>query len=205
MAVGGVVAALSLAVALTVMVASFRESVSSWLQVVLPADLYLRAARNTQAGDTANLPPAFVAQVAGLAGVRQVVAQRTRLLQLDAQSPAVALLARPLKAGGGNLPLVGEAVPVPAGQVGVYVSEAMVDLHGARPGTGLPAFTSAFRPLALAEHAQTATFLVAFSSHPKFRQATLPPLYASTMQGPQQRGVIHGIASAMPKFLHDTH
>ena len=39
-AVSGVVASLSLAVALTVMVASFRDSVAHWLDVVLPADLY---------------------------------------------------------------------------------------------------------------------------------------------------------------------
>ena len=43
-AVSGVVASLSLAVALTVMVASFRDSVTHWLDVVLPADLYLRTA-----------------------------------------------------------------------------------------------------------------------------------------------------------------
>ena len=43
-AVSGVVASLSLAVALTVMVASFRDSVAHWLDVVLPADLYLRTA-----------------------------------------------------------------------------------------------------------------------------------------------------------------
>jgi putative ABC transport system permease protein len=36
MAVGGVVASLSLAVALTVMVASFRGSVIQWLDAVLP-------------------------------------------------------------------------------------------------------------------------------------------------------------------------
>ena len=35
-AVSGVVAALSLAVALTVMVASFRQSVADWLDVLLP-------------------------------------------------------------------------------------------------------------------------------------------------------------------------
>ena len=38
-AISGVVAALSLAVALTVMVGSFRGSVTQWLNVVLPADL----------------------------------------------------------------------------------------------------------------------------------------------------------------------
>ncbi len=43
-AVAGVVASLSLAVALTVMVASFRDAVTQWLDTVLPADLYVRAA-----------------------------------------------------------------------------------------------------------------------------------------------------------------
>jgi len=42
-AVAGVVASLSLAVALTVMVGSFRESVLAWLDTVLPADLYVRS------------------------------------------------------------------------------------------------------------------------------------------------------------------
>jgi putative ABC transport system permease protein len=48
-AVSGVVASLSLAVALTVMVASFRDSVTQWLDVVLPADLYVRTALGTVA------------------------------------------------------------------------------------------------------------------------------------------------------------
>ena len=59
-AVSGVVAALSLAVALTVMVASFRQSVTDWLDVLLPADLYLRTSNSTTAGDTAFLEPRLV-------------------------------------------------------------------------------------------------------------------------------------------------
>ena len=43
-AVSGVVASLSLAVALTVMVGSFRSSMLQWLDTVLPAALYVRAA-----------------------------------------------------------------------------------------------------------------------------------------------------------------
>ena len=59
-AVSGVVASLSLAVALTVMVASFRDSVTQWLDVVLPADLYVRTAVGSSAGDTAYFsPPLF--------------------------------------------------------------------------------------------------------------------------------------------------
>src|SRR5205085_10265291 len=59
-AVSGVVAALSLSVALTVMVASFRQSVADWLDVLLPADLYLRTAVSAAAGDTAWFSPEFV-------------------------------------------------------------------------------------------------------------------------------------------------
>src|SRR4029079_3902085 len=76
-AVSGVVASLSLAVALTVMVASFRDSVAHWLDVVLPADLYVRTATTTAASDTAWLSPEFVQGVAKLPGVRRVGAQRT--------------------------------------------------------------------------------------------------------------------------------
>jgi putative ABC transport system permease protein len=59
-AVSGVVASLSLAVALTVMVASFRDSVTQWLDRVLPADLYVRSAGNLGANDTVYFSPEFV-------------------------------------------------------------------------------------------------------------------------------------------------
>ncbi len=144
-AVSGVVASLSLAVALTVMVASFRESVTHWLDVVLPAELYVRTATSTPAGDVAYFLPEFVAAVGQLPGVARLGTQRVRLLQLDPSRPAVALIARPLDDPARSLPLVGDPVPVPPGQVGIYVSEAMVDLYGARPGarlSELPAFSA---------------------------------------------------------------
>jgi putative ABC transport system permease protein len=157
-AVSGVVASLSLAVALTVMVASFRDSVGHWLDVVLPADLYLRTGFSAAAADTAWFSPEFVRGVAGLDGVRRVAAQRTRSLLLDPALPAVALLARPIDDAAGSLPLVGPAFPAPAGRIPIYVSEAMVDLYGARPGT-------VFAPLAAAFASPTgkanATFFVA--------------------------------------------
>lgn len=56
-AVGGVVASLSLAVALTVMVASFRDSMIAWLDAVLPAPLYLRTAGSAGRADAAPCPP----------------------------------------------------------------------------------------------------------------------------------------------------
>ncbi len=56
MAVGGVVASLSLAVALTVMVTSFRGSVIDWLDAVLPSPLYVRSALPAAGSDAALLP-----------------------------------------------------------------------------------------------------------------------------------------------------
>jgi putative ABC transport system permease protein len=127
-AVAGVVASLSLAVALTVMVASFRDSVTRWLDVVLPADLYMRASTSVAAGDVVSLPPAFVAAAAQEPGVLRVETQRITQLVLDPRRPAVALLARQRAEPGTGLPLVGDALAPPSGVVVVYVSEAMVDL-----------------------------------------------------------------------------
>ena len=146
-AVSGVVASLSLAVALTVMVASFRESVAQWLDRILPAELYVRSGRNPGAGDTAYFSPEFVQAAAQLAGVRQVQPLRLVLLQLAPDRPAVALIAREIGEPARALPLIGEALAVPAGQVAIYVSEAMVDLYGARPGTRFAPLAVALRPV----------------------------------------------------------
>ncbi|MBL0420447.1 ABC transporter permease [Ramlibacter sp. AW1] len=143
-AVSGVVAALSLAIALTVMVASFRDSVTRWLDVLLPADLYVRTGESSAAADTAFLDPAFVQAAASLPGIARAGTQRVRPLLLDPSMPPVVLLARRLEEPQRQLPMVGEARPVPAGRIGVYVSEAMVDLYGARVGQGLPALEQAF-------------------------------------------------------------
>ena len=137
-AVSGVVASLSLAVALTVMVASFRESVMQWLDVVLPADLYLRTANSRSAGETAFFSRGFAEAVARLPGVKRVATQRAQALQLDTGRPAITLISRDIGTPASNLPLIGEPLAVPPGQVGIFVSEAMVDLYGAEPGSQFP-------------------------------------------------------------------
>jgi putative ABC transport system permease protein len=155
-AVSGVVASLSLAVALTVMVASFRDSVTHWLDVVLPADLYVRTTLSTAASDAAYFSPEFVQALNGLTGVARVSTLRSTPLLLDAGKPAVTLIARPLDDPASMLPLVGPALLVPPGQIGIYVSEAMVDLYGARPGTVFPPLSQAFSTLAQSGRAQAA-------------------------------------------------
>ncbi len=159
-AVSGVVAALSLAVALTVMVASFRDSMTQWLDYVLPADLYVRSGRSLGASDTVYFSPEFVQAVAQVAGVQRVQQQRQISLLLDPERPSVALIARELADPARNLPLLGELLPVPVGQIGIYVSEAMLDLYGARPGTAFTALSTAFRTLSPTQHAPASTFFV---------------------------------------------
>ena len=43
-----------------------------------------------------------------------------------------------------SLPLMTAALPVPVGQIGIYVSEAMVELYGARPGEVFVPLSKAF-------------------------------------------------------------
>ena len=136
-AISGVVASLSLAVALTVMVTSFRQSVTAWLDVVLPADVYVRMANSATAGDSVYFEPAFVQSVALLPGVKKLTALRISTLQMDSTRPPVALIARPLDDPLGTLPLVGTPLPVPTtlgDAVPVYVSEAFADLYKVQPG-----------------------------------------------------------------------
>ena len=170
-AVSGVVASLSLAVALTVMVASFRDSVTTWLDVVLPADLYMRTALPTGAGaaaDTVYFTPQFVASIAKVTGVARISTLRTTSVSLDSSQPAVALIARDVLEPSSVLPLVGNPVPVPPGHIAIYVSEPMVDLYGARPGAVFDRFSASFRPLAQQIRMQTAPDSIAATDAPKF-------------------------------------
>ena len=160
-AVSGVVASLSLAVALTVMVASFRGSVTNWLDTVLPADLYVRSTLSASASDTGYFSPAFVNALGSLPGVARVSTLRTVSLLLDPGKPAVTLISRPIDKPSADLPLVGAALAVPGGQIGIYVSEAMVDLYGARPGTVFLPLSQAFSAFAQAGQAQAATDSIA--------------------------------------------
>ena len=164
-AVGGVVASLSLAVALTVMVSSFRGSVTQWLDAVLPSPLYVRSAISaggTGGTEAALLPAGFAEAVGQLPGLDRVQALRTSPLQLSPTLPALMVLSRPLGDDPAQvLPLVGNALPVPAGRTGVYISEAVVDLYDLRPGMEWPALFKSFSHLALDGQAQPAIFYIA--------------------------------------------
>jgi len=132
-ALGGVLASFSLMVAMGIMVASFRVSVDDWMLHILPADLYVRTASG---GNTGGLSPGEQAAIAGLPGVAQAAFLRTRPLTLDPARPAITLIARDIDATdpGRLLALVGTGVPAPAGELPVWISEAMTDLYAMKPG-----------------------------------------------------------------------
>jgi len=134
-AVAGVVASLALSVALTVMVASFRDAVTRWLDTVLPADLYARGSAGSAASETVFLPPALVEAVRRVPGVARVDTSRVASVELDPAQPAVALIARPVGEDGGSLPLLGEPVPAEAGRTSVWISEPMASRYRLEPGS----------------------------------------------------------------------
>ncbi len=142
-AISGVVASLSLAVALTVMVASFRHSVQDWLDVVLPADLYLRQGAGF---DGPGFAPDLVDAVRALPGVGRVAPSRSQSLNLASGQPAVALLARPLTDPSRALALVGPLQPPPPGAVAIYVSEPMSALYGLQVGKSYDALADVLTP-----------------------------------------------------------
>ena len=104
-AVSGVVASLSLAVALTVMVASFRESVTQWLDQVLPADLYVRSAP-TWGQRHGVFQPGICAGGCGPER-RQAVAGAARGVAAAQAESAAGGADRPRVVGSGEKPAVG--------------------------------------------------------------------------------------------------
>ena len=130
-----IVASVSLMVSMAIMVASFRQSLDDWLSALLPADVYVRAG---PAGDSAYFDENDQRALAVVPGVARIAFLRTQAIVLDPALPRVSLLARDLPGDdpGQALPLVGDAPPRRAGDPPpVWVTEAMVDLHGMRAGT----------------------------------------------------------------------
>ena len=129
-----VVAAVGLMVSMAIMVASFRESLDTWLHRMLPADLYLRAGAG---GDSGFLDESAQHAIAGLGGVRRVEFLRAQQVLLDPSRPRVTLLARDLDAAraGAVLPLVTPAIRLgPGDPPAVWITEPVADLYRLHPG-----------------------------------------------------------------------
>lgn len=132
-ALAGVLVALALAVAMTVMIGSFRESLQRWLDHALPADLYVRSSLRAADGLPAPLPPAYLAAVDRLPAVARSAPQRSTRARLAGQADLLALTARPLDSG--NLPLLQRWTGArDLGALPVWVNEAGRDQDGLTPG-----------------------------------------------------------------------
>jgi putative ABC transport system permease protein len=128
--IAAIVTSFSLMVAMLIMVNSFRTSLDSWLNRMLPADLYLRAAR---VGETGFLTPDEQARIAAMPALARVEFLRSQNLLLDPARPPVILIARANPPE--LLPMIGDTVIPAADQPPpVWVSEVAADLYGLRVG-----------------------------------------------------------------------
>ena len=135
--VAAIVTSFSLMVSMLIMVTSFRSSLETWLDRMLPADLYLRAARF---GETAFFSPEEQARIAATPGVERVAFIRSQNLLLTPERPPVALLAGPVDAADPEKVLALTSRPValrPGDPPPVWVSEVAADLYGMRVGDRL--------------------------------------------------------------------
>ena len=121
-----IVASFSLMAAMAIMVSSFRQSLDDWLVTVLPADIYFRT---THAGDTGVLEPGFEERVRALPQVARVDFLRSGRVLLDPARPPLVLVARDQAERA--FPLVQR---VAVAENPVWVSEAVHDLYGYKPG-----------------------------------------------------------------------
>ena len=135
-ALGGVLASFSLMVAMAIMVASFRTSVDEWVLRILPADVY---ARSASAGATGGLSPAEQAALRTVPGVARIEFLRVRSVSLAPDRANVAVLARDVDPADPEraMVLVEGTAHAATALPPAWVSEAMSDLYGLRPGATL--------------------------------------------------------------------
>lgn len=132
-AASGLIVSFALTVSMVTMVSSFRLAVDQWLDVVLPAPLYLRSKGvplPQQLLTALEQPDAPFARV-----------ERTAhgTLSLDPQRPTVALLVRELDRAdpAARLPFTGQVFAAPAGRITVWISEPLQELYRLAPGRSL--------------------------------------------------------------------
>ena len=132
--VAAIVTGFSLMVSMLIMVGSFRASLETWLERMLPADLYVRTARF---GETAFFTPEEQKLIATTPGIERVEFIRSQNLLLAPERPPVVLLAGPVTADAPDkvLPLTSRPYAVPTGDPPpVWVSEVAADIYHLRIG-----------------------------------------------------------------------
>jgi putative ABC transport system permease protein len=132
-AASGLIVSFALTVSMVTMVSSFRVALDGWLDVVLPAPLYLRS-------KGVPLPAELLAALEQRdTPFTRVERTATGSLGLDPQRPAVALLVREMDRSdpAARLPFTGPVVTVPAPRIAVWISEPMHELYRLEAGQAL--------------------------------------------------------------------
>jgi putative ABC transport system permease protein len=124
----GIVASVSLMVSMAVMVASFRDSVDTWVMQILPADLYLHL---DGPAESIGMDRSDQARLRRLPGIASIDFLKVVPLTLSAGQPPVSLLARDYAGDRPTgLPVISAAKKSIEGTYPVWISEAMSDLYG---------------------------------------------------------------------------
>ena len=129
-----ILASFSLMVSMLIMVSSFRASLETWLDRMLPADLYVRAGR---IGESGYFTPEEQSRIAALPGVSSALFIRSQNMLVRADRPAITLLAREFVDGRPQpeLPMSSaEVIPSPGAPPPAWFSEIAADLLRVRPG-----------------------------------------------------------------------
>jgi len=134
-ALAGVLVALSLSVAMLVMVSSFRNSLADWLTQMLPADIYVRSSLRLADGQGTPLPEAYLQAVRQSGLAARLAAQRTGTVLLDGAAEPVDLMAREMDEQ--KLPLAGELAAIAPGSVPIYINEGLRDAMSLQAGQAL--------------------------------------------------------------------
>lgn len=132
-AASGLIVSFALTASMVIMVSSFRVAVDQWLDHVLPAPIYLR-------GKASPLPQELLTALERPdAPFLRVERSAYGSLTLDPRRPAVALLVRELdrRDPAARLPFTGAVFVPPAEMPVVWISEAMHEIYGSRPGQTL--------------------------------------------------------------------
>lgn len=133
--IAAVLVSFSLMVAMAIMVFSFRESLETWMERILPADLYVRAGSATP---TAFLDPAAQGVISGLDGTTRIDFVRFQDVALPGERRPLTIIARPIEEASAErvVPIRRfDERPAPVGTVPVWASEAALDLRGFDVGT----------------------------------------------------------------------
>lgn len=132
-AASGLIVSFALTVSMVTMVASFRTALDHWLDAVLPAPFYMRS-------KALPLPAELLTDLARADGPFQRIERMAAgSVSLDPRRPAASLLVREIdrREPDIRLPFSGTVVAVPPGEIPVWVSEAMREVHGIEVGQRL--------------------------------------------------------------------